>query len=132
VYDFSFQASLSGHAAYVGITPERMVANIDGFLSEREWVPGGTATELEELRKEFLETIAPAYEAGKSTAHNVWTATKTDEERNSLMYTPAEDVMADAWRRVPANLPSSQANWFVEGFCYNWAQEWFAYQVSRL
>ena len=128
---FDFHSSLSGHAAYVGTTPEQLISYIDGFLAERQFVPGGTATELGELRTELLESIAPAYEAGKTVAHSIWAATVNDDEREKLQTTPPENVMTDGWQHVPGELSTSQANWFVEGFCYNWAQEWFAFQLSR-
>jgi len=129
---FDFQASLSGHAAYVGITPDIVIATIDGFLGERESIPGGTATNLEHLRKALVETITPAFEEGKMSAHNRWAAALDDEERNELMYTPPEEVMSSAWASVPDGLSVSQANWFVEAFCCTWATEWFEWQVSNL
>ena len=131
VYTFNFKKSLSGDAAYVGITPQGMVSSIDGFLSEKEIVPGGTASELEQLRGKLLESITPAYQSGNTTAHRLWVAAH-DDERTRLMNTTPEDVAAEAWKRVPSDLSSSQANWFVEGFCYRWAQEWFAFQISHL
>ena len=132
IFEFDFHNSLSGHAVYVGITPELLSESIDGFLSERESVPGGTVTELEDLRKKLLEAVAPAYEAGRNTAHSAWAIATHDEEREKLLSTPPEDIMLDAWRHVPLELSSSQANWFVEGFCSTWAQEGFEWQVSKL
>jgi hypothetical protein len=133
VYRFNFHASLSGHAVYVGATPEYILSVVDGFLSESEYVPGGTVADLKKLRTQLLEKIAPAYDAGQSAAHNIWAATSSNEEREWLLYsTLPEDVMAVAWQHVPKGFSFSQANWFVEGFCSNWAQEQFAYQVSTL
>ncbi|HEX8221555.1 MAG TPA: hypothetical protein VF914_20370 [Chloroflexia bacterium] len=134
VFTFDFQEHMSrtGKHVCVEITPEKMIEAIDGFLSERETIPASRVTELEELRVRFLDTVTPAYEAGKSVAHQIWVAITSDEERTKLMYTLPEDVIIKAWERVPQGLSSSQASWFVEGFCSTWAQEWFAFQVSKL
>jgi hypothetical protein len=132
VYRFDFHASLSGHAAYVGATPEYILSVVDGFLSEVEYVPGGTMADLKKLRTELIERIAPAYQAGKSAAHEIWAATTSDEERDWLGFAVSpDDTMAVAWQHVPNGLTLTQANWFVEGFCHNWGQEWFDYQVAK-
>ena len=131
VYAFDFEASLSGHAAYVGITPEWLIANIDGFLSEKEVVPGGTMTELGQLRSALKESITPAYQTGVAAAQQEWRDAEDDEQRIE-MNTPPEDVAVEARQRVPANWDASQANWFVEGYCFAWAQEWFAFMVAHL
>lgn len=129
---FDFHKSLSGHAAYVGITPEMMIGHIDAFLREVEWVPGGTATVLRELREVFIATIAPAYEMGKSTAHNLWQKAISAQEREDMAYTHPEEVMAYAWRYLPPGYSPCEANWFVEGFCYQWAHEWFEEQADKI
>lgn len=133
-YDFDFHKSLSGHAAYVGIDIEYLVKTIDDILAKRASLPGGTVGQLEKMRQHLLAAITPAYASGKSAAKAIWDIAKSDEERSNLMnyYGVPEDVMAEAWRRVPDRLDISQANWFVEGYCSNWAQLWFDYQISQL
>lgn len=127
IENFNFSEELSGHARYVGgPDPTELIAIIDGFLTERKSLPDGNISELERLRTTLEQKIVPAYRTGQWMASQRWVKS-SPKERAELAELDADRVTSEAWNNMPDNMSSSEANWFVEGFCRADAGEWFTY-----
>lgn len=126
IWNFKFEDELSGHARYVGIDPGELAIIIDGFLREREYVPGGNLRHLEELRNDIQQKIVPAYRAGKVAAQRRWHDSSA-EEKAKFEELDLTTVTEEARKQAPPGLSESAGNWFVEAYCRTMAMEWFYY-----
>src|SRR5689334_20986731 len=100
VQHFDFSKELSGHAAYVGLTPEYLLSVVGAFIDELGQLPGGSRSDLEKLRTDLEQFVAPSYQAGAETARNLWANHPQANERKQLSDTPAEQVMVEAWECI--------------------------------
>ena len=118
VRQFNFARYANSHT-YSGLNPQEYIDIIDGFLAEDEnVVPGGNRTSLQELRELLVHHILAAYDAGVHSAVATWTSSTTAERSM-----PNCDLHALACRLSPFS--ELKAEWFIEGFCYSYAQTEF-------
>lgn len=128
-WEFDVVAETGKHA-YAGVpSPNTLVLIIDGFLSEPERLMGGNIGRLYRMRAYLQQQLEPIYQAGQQQAQQHWRDASLPQCHQFLTYTP-EDIRGVAWRAVPADTHPTEANWFVEGFCYAWACEYGPFILS--
>lgn len=110
----------TGAKGYTGVPlPDELLTIIDGFLSEQEQLVEGDVRRLQQMRDYLQKHLVPIYHAGRQLAQNQW-HDALPEQRRYLADLTLKDVRRTAWSSVPTHAGSTEANWFVEGFCYTW------------
>ncbi|MCI0714311.1 MAG: hypothetical protein L0154_29425, partial [Chloroflexi bacterium] len=123
-FDFEKRA---GKHTYTEISPHHLLEVINGFLENESdrFYQGSINTFLE--MKERLETrLIPIFEQGKNAATNVWF--RASIEKKAELAEQDIPALRDMARSLApdSHLPSERS-WFMEGFCYQDAQELLQY-----
>lgn len=115
VRDFCFK-KYAGEHTYSGFLPGEFIEVIDGFLNEDSTVvPGTNRKELQTLRQLLLDDFAPAYEAGRGVAEQMW-------ERDHPTYGSLSNRELHELAEKSSMFKATKKEWFIEGFCKSWAE----------
>jgi hypothetical protein len=116
ILHFNFDKFTGQHAYSEIISPNGLLEIIDEFLAESDDIVfGGERIDLVKLKLIVTDKIAIAFEAGTNSA-----IANFQSSQARYGATSSEDVKAKAWELAPEG--GIERDWFVEGYCRQWAK----------
>ena len=130
VWHFDADIEAKGYGYACVLEPDELISVIDSFMAEPALFQEGDLVNLRGLRQQLDQYLAPMFKAGQASALQCWTNATPDQHDQLAEYKFA-DFRREAKVHMPANASRSEQNWFIEGFCRSWQDQWTQYMASR-